>query len=151
MSDSESPAAAERDPLVRRHLRFGWWALLGFATLGIVLEGLHGLKVSFYLDVTNETRRLMWTLAHAHGVFLALVNVAFAATLFVGVGLSGRWLRIASPLLIGASLLLPFGFFLGGVVPLGGDPSPAIVAVPLGGLLLLAALGLIAWGQSQDR
>jgi hypothetical protein len=153
-SSTEPPnreSAAAPDRLVRRHMRFGWWALLAFATLGLVLESLHGFKVSFYLDVTNETRRLMWTLAHAHGVFLALLNVAFGATLFVGIGLSGRSRRIASPLLIGASLLLPLGFLMGGVVPFGGDPSPAIVAVPLGGVLLLSALALTAWGQDYDR
>ncbi len=26
----------------RRHLRFGWWSLLVFLTLGIALESLHG-------------------------------------------------------------------------------------------------------------
>ena len=41
-----------------RHLRFGWWSLLVFATLGLVLESLHGFKVRAYLDVSNETRRL---------------------------------------------------------------------------------------------
>lgn len=51
----------------RRHLRFGWWSLLFFLTFGLGLETLHGLKVGWYLDVENETRRLMWTLAHAHG------------------------------------------------------------------------------------
>ena len=25
----------------RRHLRFGWWSLLVFATLGLLLETLH--------------------------------------------------------------------------------------------------------------
>ena len=70
------------DPIVltKRHLRFGWWALLIFLSLGLVLEGLHGFKVGYYLKVSSETRRLMWTLAHAHGTLLALVNIAFAFT-----------------------------------------------------------------------
>jgi len=59
-----------------RHLRFGWWSLLVFATLGLILESLHGFKVRAYLDVSNETRRLMWTLAHAHGTLLAVVSGA---------------------------------------------------------------------------
>ena len=67
--------------LRRRHLRFGWYALLGFLILGAFLEGLHGFKAGFYLDVTHETRRLMWRLAHAHGTLLALVNIAFALSL----------------------------------------------------------------------
>ena len=58
----------------RRHLRVGWWSLLLFATLGLVLESLQGFKVRAYLDVSNETRRLMWTLAHAHGTLVGIVT-----------------------------------------------------------------------------
>ena len=58
-----------------RHVRFGWWSLLFFLTLGIALESLHGFKIGWYLDVTNETRRYMFTLGHAHG------------TMAIGVGL----------------------------------------------------------------
>ena len=65
----------------RRHLRFGWWSLLGFLILGLALELLRGFKVGLYLDVPNETRRLMWTLAHAHGALLGLVHIAFAVSL----------------------------------------------------------------------
>jgi len=57
----------ETRALAERHLRFGWWALLGFLTVGLVLEAFHGFKVGLYLDVPNQTRRLMWTLGHAHG------------------------------------------------------------------------------------
>ena len=39
-----------------------------FGTLGLVLETLHGFKIGAYLDVSNETRRLMWRLAHVHGL-----------------------------------------------------------------------------------
>jgi hypothetical protein len=65
---------------MQRHLRFGWWTLLVFLTMGLVLEILHGFKAEAYLKVSNETRRLMWTLAHAHGTLLGLVNIAFAMT-----------------------------------------------------------------------
>ena len=61
----------------RLHLWFGWWALLIFLALGIVLEMLHGFKVGWYLNVENESRRLMWNLAHSHGTLLAFVNLAF--------------------------------------------------------------------------
>src|SRR4026208_1542192 len=67
--------------LVRRHLRFGWWSLLLFLSLGLTLEALHGFKASIYLNVSNEMRRWMWTLAHAHGASLALLHIAFAVTL----------------------------------------------------------------------
>jgi len=64
----------------RLHLRVGWWSLLVFLTLGLVLEALHGFKLGWYLDVSNQTRPLMWTQAHAHGTLLAMVNIAFALT-----------------------------------------------------------------------
>ena len=67
--------------LAVRHLAFGWWSLFVFGALGLILETLHGFKVPAYLDVSNESRRLMWTLAHAHGTLLGLIHIAFALTL----------------------------------------------------------------------
>src|SRR4029078_9171068 len=77
----QSGTTREVDFYSQRHLRFGWWALLVYLCMGIVLEALRAFKVWWYLDVANETRRLMWTLGHAHGTLLALINLAFAATL----------------------------------------------------------------------
>ncbi len=65
----------------RRHIRFGWWTLLLFLGLGLGLELFHGFKIRMYLDVANETRRLMWTLAHAHGALLSLIHVVFGLSL----------------------------------------------------------------------
>lgn len=127
----------------RRHLRFGWWSLLVFTTLGLVLEGLHGFKVGAYLNVSNEPRRLMWTLAHAHGTLLSVVHVIFGLSLRVVPDLA-RNQRLISACLIGASILLPGGFFLGGIVFYGGDPGPGAVLIPVGATLLLMAIFLIA-------
>ena len=127
----------------RRHLRFGWGSLLFFLTLGFVLESLHGFKVGMYLDVTNETRRLMWTLAHAHGALLGLVHIIFGLTLRVVPEVGSRSLRSISSSLIGASLLLPGGFFLGGVTFFGGDPGLGIIVVPVGAALLMIAVFFI--------
>jgi len=129
----------------RRHLRFGWWSLLVFASLGFTLETLHGLKVRAYLDVSNETRRLMWTLAHAHGTLLGLVHVAFGLTVrsaALDPGLTN--VRAISPALIAASVLLPGGFFLGGLAFYGGDPGLGVLLVPFGALSLIAAVFMIA-------
>src|SRR6266568_6766082 len=63
-----------------RNLRFGWWLLLIFLLFGGALETMHGFKIGWYLDVGNEVRRLMFTLAHAHGTLLALVNIAAGLT-----------------------------------------------------------------------
>lgn len=130
--------------LAERHLRFGWWTLLGFLALGLVLEALHGFKVGLYLDVTNETRRLMWTLAHAHGTLFALVNLGFAAAVLARPAWADRRRGLASSCLRAGSLLMPLGFFLGGVWVHGGDPGVGIVLAPLGGALMLAAVGLTA-------
>ena len=125
-------------------MRFGWWSLLCFLTLGIVLESLHGFKVGWYLDVANETRRFLWTLAHAHGVLLSLVNLAFAVTLPHLAADTVRLARLASPCLMGATLFLPGGFLLGGVVIHGGDPGLGILLVPVGALLLFVSVLLTA-------
>ena len=97
-----------------------------------------------YLDASNETRRLMWTLAHAHGSLLGLVHVLFGLSLRVVPEIGAGSVRPISQSLIGASLLLPGGFFLGGVVFYSGDPGLGIVVVPVGGVLLMTAVYLIA-------
>ena len=128
----------------RRHVRFGWWSLLVFATLGLALETLHGFKVRAYLDVSNETRRLMWTLAHAHGTLLSFVHVVFGLTVRSGLGPAERALQAISTSLIAASVLLPGGFFLGGIAFFSGDPGLGVALVPLGAALLLWAVFSIA-------
>ena len=136
-------ARADRD-YARRHLRFGWWSLLLFATLGLVLESLHGFKVSAYLDVSNETRRLMWTLAHAHGALLSMVHVLFGLSVRVAPEMGSRDRPLISRCLIGASVVLPGGFFLGGIGSYGGDPGVGVLLVPVGAAALLIALFLLA-------
>ena len=135
------PTASE---LSRLHLRVGWWALLLFLSGGIALEALHGFKAGFYLDVRNETRRLVWTLAHAHGTLLSVLNLVFAAALPAITGWTGASRVVASRCLLGALVLLPLGFFLGGVFVHGGDPGLGVLLVPPGALLLFVAVFLTA-------
>lgn len=124
----------------RRHLRFGWWSLLFFLTLGIVLEMLHGFKIGWYLNVSNEARRLMMTLAHAHGTLLSLIHIAAGATIAVTARCSPLWRKFGSPALIGASFSLPGGFLLGGIVIFKGDPGYGVFLVPVGAILLFAGV-----------
>ena len=130
-------------PDSRRHLLIGWWSVFGFGALGLSLELLHGFKVGAYLDAGNETRRLMWTLAHAHGTLLGLVHIALAATLGLG-SIAADKLRLVSRTLVGASVLLPGGFFLGGVRFYAGDPGIGVALVPAGAALLLVAAWTVA-------
>ncbi len=131
--------------LVRRHLRIGWWTLLLFMTLGVALEAMHGFKLELYLSVENETRRLMWRLAHAHGGLIALVHVAYAATLATRAkDQDTSWCRPAGNLLIVSQILLPGGFLLGGLVVYGGDPWLGVGLVPVGALVFLIGVFRIA-------
>jgi len=135
--------------LADRNLRFGWWSLLVFLSLGAILETLHGFKIGWYADVGNETRRLMFTLAHAHGTLLALVNIV--------AGLSGRIVErftlrpSVSFALIWAAILLPAGFFLGGIVIYDGDPGLGVWLVPVGAALLFYSIARIALDLSKRR
>ena len=130
-----------------RNLRFGWWSLLVFLSLGGALETLHGFKIGWYVDVGNETRRLMFTLAHAHGTLLALINIA--------AGLTARKVDrfelrpSVSFALIWAAILLPAGFFLGGIVIYDGDPGLGVWLVPLGAILLFYSVARIALDLSK--
>ena len=146
--DAESPSQPN---LALFHLRIGWWSLLVFVTLGLILEGMHAFKVDWYLRVDHEIRRLMWTLSHAHGTLTSLVQVAFAATVSLTPDAASPSRRLASRCLLGAGVLLPAGFFLGGLGSQGGDPSLGILLVPVGGLLLLVGVLLTAVGLRHGR
>lgn len=135
LSPSSDPLPAAR--------RFGWWSLLAWLTLGLVLEAMHGFKVGWYLDVGHETRRLMLTLAHVHGTLLALINLAFAATMRP-TDSSRRQLGWAGACLRWSGVLMPAGFLGGGLQTFGDDPGFAIALVPIGGLLLLTGVLLAA-------
>lgn len=149
-SDHAEPKQAQvtarpnlQQELANRHLRLGWLGLLVFLTLGIALEALHGFKIEFYLSADNETRRLMWTLAHAHGTLFSLIHIALAATLAVFVMKTDRYLKLASSLIIGAWALMPLGFFLGGIWLYSGDPGLGIVLAPVGAVMMMAGVFLV--------
>jgi hypothetical protein len=123
------------------NLRAGFWALFGFATLGLLLEAMHGFKLGFYLNVDNETRRLLWRLAHAHGALLGLVNVAYALTVRAWPQLEDR---LAGRALLCALFLMPLGFLLGGTFAQGADPGSSVGLAAFGGVALLFGLGKVA-------
>jgi hypothetical protein len=132
-----------------RNLRFGWWSLLVFLSLGGVLEALHGFKIGWYLDVGNETRRLMFTLAHAHGTVLAVVNIAAGLTVRSVERFALR--TSVSFALIWAAILLPAGFFLGGIVTYDGDPGLGVWLVPIGAAFLFYSIARIAFDLTKPK
>lgn len=141
MSDTESAAC-------RASLRFGWTAIALFLLLGLALEFLHLIKAPFYLETT--LRRELWTLAHAHGTLLGLINVGFAATATRCLD-SEAARGLASWLLRAGAAAVPAGFFLGGIGQSEGDPSLFILLVPAGALLVLAGAGITARGALTRR
>jgi hypothetical protein len=138
-----APTAAQ---LRRRHLSIGWMSLFLFALLGVALEAMHAFKLDAYLHPANETRRLLLRLAHAHGLGLAMLHIAYAFT----ASSLREAPKFAGPCLTGALVAMPAGFLLGGVWHQGGDPGALIALVPLGALLLLIAIASTARAVRRD-
>lgn len=138
----------------KMHLVVGWWTLLLFLILGTSLEALHAFKLGWYLNVGNEARRLMLTLAHAHGSLLALVNIALGLCLNRTEWKPG-FQPLASRCLLGATVLLPGGFFLGGLYIYDGDPGLGVWLVPAGAFLMAVGVAVTAiavtWGASPEE
>lgn len=161
LSHPVAPAAPARVPApepaapsalrgaARRHLLCGWWLLLVYLSVGLLLEALHGFKFGWYLDVGNEMRRLMLTLGHAHGTLLALVNIAAGLTVRSAAPFELR--ASASFCVVWAAVLLPAGFFLGALMPQGGDPGIGVGLVPIGGFMLLYGVGRTAWDLTRFK
>lgn len=138
-----TPSTASPSSLCRRHLIEGWGGLFLYACLGLSLEALLAFKAPIYIDVENDTRRLMWRLAHAHGTLFSLLHLGLAFT-FTKVRERSfpQPAGLLSGCLTAASLLIPAGFFLAGLRAHDGDPGSAIALVPAGAVALLVALGL---------
>lgn len=131
------------DPAVSKTLRLGWILLAVWLPLGLTLEALHGFKVAVYL--ASQLRRELWTLAHAHGSMLGILCLLFAS--LAPRALHGQPLAGAGRALRTAAILMPVGFFLGGILNSEGDASPGILLVPVGALFLLFALVRVALGS----
>lgn len=131
------------DPTLRDNLLWGWGLLSFFMLGGLLLEGLHALKLALYFE--NALRRELWVLAHAHGALLALVNLAFVASAATLIPEAPRRSRAGRSLRWGA-LLMPLGFFLGGIGNSESDPSLAILLTPIGALMVLHAVASCAVG-----
>lgn len=127
--------------LVTRHLRAGLLGLLVFVVLGAGLETLHAVKAPMFVDAGQETTRLLLRLAHAHGTLVALINVVFALVVRAR---PSAGTAAASACMLAALVLLPLGFFVGGLFAHGGDPGLGIVLVPPGALALAAGIALAA-------
>ena len=136
-----TPLPEDAERLVTRHLRAGLWGLVVFLALGAALETLHATKAPSYVDAGQETTRLLLRLAHAHGTLVSLVNVVYALAIRARPAMATA---ATSACLLAALVLLPLGFFVGGLFAHGGDPGLGIVLVPPGALALAAGIALAA-------
>ena len=115
-------------------IRQGWISLAAWIVFGLLIEGLIGFRAPTLLD--DSVRRDMFRLAHTHGTLLNLVLIAAAICARLDLIRLGRATSLE---LRAAVALLPVGFLLGGMWHFKDDPGTAILLVPLGAVLLLAA------------
>jgi hypothetical protein len=119
------------------HLRLGWTLIAIAFAAGLLLETLLGTKAVVVAE--DALRKELWSLAHFHAAFLGLLNLVYPRVSDA---------RSRLPLL--GSVLLPLGFFLGGIAHPEGDPSLAIWLAPIGAVLLVYVAtvhALKAWGR----
>lgn len=128
--------------LGKRHLRLGWSLFFVAMTFGLTLESLLGFKVEFLM--LAPIRREFWSLAHFHGALFGLVNLVYVLWAENDY-LSPKLTTHASLSLAAGSVLLPLGFFLGGLIHYEGDPGLGFVLIPIGAVCLLYAAGLHTW------
>jgi hypothetical protein len=124
------------DAALTKTLRTGWLLLAVSLPLGVTLEALHGFKVQAY--VSSEMRREMWRLAHAHGTLLGMLCLVF--TLLAEKHLADPARASIAKLIRWGAVLMPLGFFAGGILNSEGDPSLGILIVPIGAAMLIVAL-----------
>lgn len=147
MSVSSPSEPVLRDPACAATLRLGLWLLMLFVPLGLTLEALHALKVQVYLG--SALRRELWTLAHAHGNLLGILCLVMAVVGERALPDAARR-RAALRDLRASAVLMPLGFFAGGVQNFEGDPAYGILLVPVGALFLLLALARAILARPRD-
>ena len=127
----------------------GLLGLMLWLSSGLVLEGLHAWKSPAYLE--DPVRRLMLTLAHAHGTLLSALTLLLTLSVLPALALSRRWSLRAERLFALGSVLLPLGFLVGGLWHPEGDPGWGIALVPVGAACCIASLGIATWGVTRGR
>jgi Na+-driven multidrug efflux pump len=126
-------------------LRTGYWLLAVSIPLGLTLEAFHGFKVRAFLQ--SEMRHELFRLAHAHGTLLGILCLVFSALAEKNVPGASR--PSIARLIAWGAVLMPLGFFFGGILNSEGDPSLGILLTPVGALLLIVALVRCAQGTKK--
>lgn len=136
------------DPHSRTSLQWGWALLALFLLGGLTLEFLHLIKAPWYFEV--RIRRELWVLAHAHGALLAVLNLLFAYSATYCLP-EVRKRALAGGMLRWGAVLVPAGFFLGGIGNSESDPSLFITLTPIGAVMALHAVTSMALGARRAQ
>ena len=134
------------DAAGRRSAIVGWLSLAVWMPFGLTLEVLRAWVHPAYL--ASPLRRELWTLAHAHGNWLGIVCLLYAALAERTIADADTRRSVARSLAIGA-VAMPLGFFLGGLLTSETDPAIGIALAPLGGLFVIHALVLAGWAATR--
>jgi hypothetical protein len=129
------------------HLRLSLVGLASFAALGLVLEGIYGLRLADFID--DPIRREFLRLGHAHGAVLALLNVGLAWAIERR-GTPAPWARAIRVAALVGAVVVAGGFLGGGAWHGPTDPGPMVLLVPAGALLVIGAVLAAARGPGRE-
>ena len=107
---------------MRLFYTFLWLALC--ALFGVGLEMMLAYKSELLMGPQNETRRLLFRLAHAHGSILSLFTLSW---LSLASRLNAPRQPLIARLYLSSALLMGIGFFFSGLIIPG--PSSVVLLV----------------------
>ena len=142
MASEKEPETAERFSIASQ----AWFSLAFWLSVGLLLEGLIGFRAPAYLQ--DEMRRELFRLAHAHGTLLSLLLLIVAlylASKQISPPNAAIW-----PLRVG-TVLMPVGFLLGGIWHTETDPNFLVFLAPLGGILLIFGIVVVAFSSLRKQ
>jgi hypothetical protein len=118
-----------------------------FLSLGGALDTLHGFKDGVVCRCWKRNAATHVHTCPRRRTLLALINIAAGLTVRKVDRFELR--PSVSFALIWAAILLPAGFFLGGIVTYDGDPGLGVWLVPVGAILLFYSVARIALDLSK--
>jgi hypothetical protein len=117
---------------VRNLLLQSFIGIAAWMSFGLLLEGFIGFRVSAYMSI--PIRRELFQLAHTHGTLLSLLLLLATLTISKHLVYPNKFSLLS--LRIG-TVLMPFGFLLGGIWTNKDEPNMFVFLAPIGGILVI--------------
>jgi hypothetical protein len=117
---------------VRSLLLQSFIGIAAWMSFGLLLEGFLGFRVSGYMS--DLVRRELFRLAHTHGTLLSVLLLLCTLTVSKGLVYPNKFAVLS--LRIG-TVLMPFGFLLGGTWTNKEEPNFLVFLAPIGGILVI--------------